>query len=68
MTLMLQNFLDVVVELEKLDKVSSDSVDMIEQCLRNVGRVDLAKKVNLYQSSGESANYLDTFLCSILFW
>ncbi|XP_046902982.1 CASP8 and FADD-like apoptosis regulator [Hypomesus transpacificus] len=45
------NFLDVVVELEKLDKVSSDSVDMIEQCLRNVGRVDLAKKVNLYQSS-----------------
>ena len=63
---MLQNFLDVVVELEKLDKVSSDSVDMIEQCLRNVGRVDLAKKVNQYQSSGESANSLDTFF--VLFW
>lgn len=47
----IKNFLDVVVELEKLEKVSSDSVDMIEQCLRNIGRVDLAKKVNHYQRS-----------------
>ncbi|XP_056145366.1 CASP8 and FADD-like apoptosis regulator [Lampris incognitus] len=46
-----KNFLDIVVELEKLDKVSSESVDFIEQCLRNIGRVDLAKKVNIHQRS-----------------
>ncbi|KAM3861937.1 CASP8 and FADD-like apoptosis regulator [Diretmus argenteus] len=42
-------FLDVLVELEKLDKVSSESVDFVEQCLRSIGRVDLARKVHVYQ-------------------
>ncbi|XP_076026116.1 CASP8 and FADD-like apoptosis regulator [Genypterus blacodes] len=49
-----KNFLDVIVELEKLDKISSERVDLIEECLRNIGRVDLAKKVHLYQRSGEN--------------
>ncbi|KAJ8255675.1 hypothetical protein COCON_G00195390 [Conger conger] len=43
------SFLDVVVELEMLDKVSSDKVDLIYECLRTVRRLDLAKKVQLYQ-------------------
>lgn len=49
-----QSFLDVVAELEKLDKVSSKSVNLVEKCLREIGRVDLAKKVNAYKMSGES--------------
>lgn len=44
----------MVVELEKLDKVSSESVSLVEKCLREIGRVDLAKKVNAYKMSGES--------------
>ncbi|KAM4608902.1 CASP8 and FADD-like apoptosis regulator [Polymixia lowei] len=46
-----KTFLDVVVELEKLDKISPERVDFICQCLRNIGRVDLAKKIDLYQRS-----------------
>lgn len=49
-----QSFLDVVAELEKLDIVSSESVKPVEDCLRDIGRVDLAKKVNAYEMSGES--------------
>ncbi|KAF7658005.1 hypothetical protein LDENG_00019280 [Lucifuga dentata] len=49
-----ENFLDVIVELEKLDKVSSEKVDFVEQCLRNIGRIDLARKVNRYQKSDET--------------
>ncbi|XP_023695691.2 CASP8 and FADD-like apoptosis regulator a isoform X2 [Paramormyrops kingsleyae] len=43
------SFLDVVVELEKLNKVSSEKLELIEQCLRNIRRADLAKKVQRYQ-------------------
>ncbi|KAJ8350043.1 hypothetical protein SKAU_G00251730 [Synaphobranchus kaupii] len=54
-------FLDVVVELEMLDKVSCDKVDIIYECLRNVRRLDLAKKVQQYQvrAAGEmpQSNY-----------
>lgn len=49
----LQSFLDVVVELEKLNKVSSEKLELIEQCLRNIRRADLAKKVQRYQMKGE---------------
>ncbi|XP_034041806.1 CASP8 and FADD-like apoptosis regulator a [Thalassophryne amazonica] len=48
------DFLDVIVELEKLDQVSSERVDFLEQCLQNIGRVDLAKKVHMYETSGGS--------------
>ncbi|CAL8372569.1 unnamed protein product [Arctogadus glacialis] len=44
-------FLDVVVELEKLDKCSPEHLDFIEKCLRNIDRIDLAKKVCLYKQS-----------------
>lgn len=44
-----QNFLDVITELEKLDKVSSEQVDLVEECLENIGRADLAKNVKSYK-------------------
>ncbi|KAM8856687.1 CASP8 and FADD-like apoptosis regulator isoform 1-T4 [Spinachia spinachia] len=46
-----QSFLDVIIELEKLDIVSPGRVDFVEECLRNIGRVDLAKKVTAYKMS-----------------
>ncbi|KAG7464167.1 hypothetical protein MATL_G00184280 [Megalops atlanticus] len=49
------SFLDVVVELEKLEQVSSEKVDLIEQCLYSIRRVDLAKKVQRYQSKGKGS-------------
>ncbi|KAG9349262.1 hypothetical protein JZ751_027705 [Albula glossodonta] len=44
------SFLDVIVELEIQDEVSQDKVDLIYECLRYVRRVDLAKKVKIYQT------------------
>ncbi|XP_036400601.1 CASP8 and FADD-like apoptosis regulator a [Megalops cyprinoides] len=49
------SFLDVVVELEKLEQVSSEKVDLIEQYLWAIRRVDLAKKVQRYQSKGKGS-------------
>ncbi|TNN53982.1 CASP8 and FADD-like apoptosis regulator [Liparis tanakae] len=46
-----QSFLDVIIELEKLDIVSPERVDFVEECFRNIGRVDLAKKVTAYKMS-----------------
>ncbi|KAL3056515.1 hypothetical protein OYC64_019074 [Pagothenia borchgrevinki] len=45
------SFLDVIIELEKLDIVSPERVDSVEKCLRDIGRVDLAKKVSAYKMS-----------------
>lgn len=65
-SLLWQNFLDLITELEKLDRVSSEKVDFVEECLRNVGRVDLAKKVNVYKMSGERV--LSFCLLSLKCW
>ncbi|XP_037343876.2 CASP8 and FADD-like apoptosis regulator [Pungitius pungitius] len=46
-----QSFIDLIIELEKLDKVSPGRVDFVEECLINIGRVDLAKKVTAYKMS-----------------
>lgn len=38
-------FLDVVTELEKQGQVSSERMELIETCMRDIGRVDLARRV-----------------------
>lgn len=48
----------MIIELEKLDKVSPERVDILEKKLRDIGRVDLAKKVTAYKMSGETVFYL----------
>ncbi|XP_073330105.1 CASP8 and FADD-like apoptosis regulator isoform X1 [Pagrus major] len=45
-----KSFLDLIIELEKLDVVSPESVDAVEECLINIGRLDLAKKVSAYKT------------------
>uniref|UniRef100_A0A3P8VUJ8 CASP8 and FADD-like apoptosis regulator n=1 Tax=Cynoglossus semilaevis TaxID=244447 RepID=A0A3P8VUJ8_CYNSE len=47
-----KTFLDLAVELEKQDLVSPERVDLLEECLKNAGRVDLARKVAAYKTSG----------------
>ncbi|KAK2839689.1 hypothetical protein Q5P01_013429 [Channa striata] len=46
-----KNFLDVTIELEKLDLVSPEKVDLVEECLRNISRADLAETVAKYKMS-----------------
>ncbi|XP_070771072.1 CASP8 and FADD-like apoptosis regulator isoform X2 [Enoplosus armatus] len=46
-----KNFLDVIIELEKLDIVSAERVDFVEDCLQDIGRLDLAKKLTAYKMS-----------------
>ncbi|XP_067300972.1 CASP8 and FADD-like apoptosis regulator isoform X2 [Pseudorasbora parva] len=46
-----QSFLDIVVELEKVDQLSSEKMDLIESCLRSIHRTDLAKKISRYQQT-----------------
>lgn len=43
----------MIIELEKLDEISPERLDIVEECLINIGRVDLAKKVAAYKMSGE---------------
>ncbi len=50
----LQSFLDIVVELEKLDQLSSEKMDLIEHYLRSIHRADLAKKISHYQQTGKN--------------
>ncbi|KAJ0005811.1 hypothetical protein NQD34_015705, partial [Periophthalmus magnuspinnatus] len=45
-------FLDIIVELEKQDKALSERVDLIETCLRDIGRIDLAKRVRTLSPRG----------------
>ncbi|XP_040003687.1 CASP8 and FADD-like apoptosis regulator [Xiphias gladius] len=46
-----KNFLDLIIELEKVDLVSPERVDLVEECFINIGRVDLAKKVAAFKMS-----------------
>ncbi|XP_026803112.3 CASP8 and FADD-like apoptosis regulator [Pangasianodon hypophthalmus] len=50
-------FLDVVVELEKVDQISSTKMDMMEKYLRAIHRVDLAKRLSQYQSRAETQRH-----------
>lgn len=54
----------MIAELEKLNMVSSESVNLVEECLRGINRMDLAKKVTAYKMSGESVFILFQFLNS----
>nr|XP_046261185.1 CASP8 and FADD-like apoptosis regulator [Scatophagus argus] len=52
-----KSFLAVIIELEKLDIVSPQKVDFVEECLLNIDRIDLSKKVTAYKMSVGTAEY-----------
>ncbi|XP_040331767.1 CASP8 and FADD-like apoptosis regulator isoform X2 [Herpailurus yagouaroundi] len=49
-----KSFLDLVIELEKLNLIAPDRLDLLEKCLKNIHRIDLKTKVQKYKQSGES--------------
>ncbi|XP_072197977.1 CASP8 and FADD-like apoptosis regulator [Excalfactoria chinensis] len=44
-----KSFLRLVIELEKLNLVAPDQLDLIENCFRNIHRIDLIKKIEKYK-------------------
>ncbi|XP_011805399.1 PREDICTED: CASP8 and FADD-like apoptosis regulator [Colobus angolensis palliatus] len=49
-----KSFLDLVVELEKLNLVAPDQLDLLEKCLKNIHRIDLKTKIQKYKQSGKN--------------
>uniref|UniRef100_A0A2I3LZ85 CASP8 and FADD-like apoptosis regulator n=1 Tax=Papio anubis TaxID=9555 RepID=A0A2I3LZ85_PAPAN len=50
-----KSFLDLVVELEKLNLVAPDQLDLLEKCLKNIHRIDLKTKIQKYKQSAQGA-------------
>ncbi|XP_010615844.1 CASP8 and FADD-like apoptosis regulator isoform X4 [Fukomys damarensis] len=61
-----KSFLDLVIELEKLNLVASDQLDLLEKCLKNIHRLDLKKKIEMYKQSAQGArtNYTTSLQAS----
>lgn len=48
-----KSFLDLVMELEKLNLVAPDQLDLLEKCLKNIHRIDLKTKIQKYKQSAQ---------------
>ncbi|XP_013367194.1 PREDICTED: CASP8 and FADD-like apoptosis regulator isoform X2 [Chinchilla lanigera] len=61
-----KSFLELVIELEKLDLVAPDQLDLLEKCLKNIHRLDLKKKIEKYKQSaqGERTSYMNSLQAS----
>ncbi|XP_021255605.1 LOW QUALITY PROTEIN: CASP8 and FADD-like apoptosis regulator [Numida meleagris] len=44
-----KSFLRLVIELEKLNLVAPNQLDLIENCFRNIHRIDLIKRIEKYK-------------------
>uniref|UniRef100_A0A452IJ98 Uncharacterized protein n=1 Tax=Gopherus agassizii TaxID=38772 RepID=A0A452IJ98_9SAUR len=49
-----KSFLAVVSDLEKLNLVAPNQLDLIEDCLQNIHRIDLKKKIQRYKCAGKT--------------
>lgn len=61
-----KSFLDLVIELEKLNLIASDELNLLEKCLKNIHRIDLKTKIQKYTQSGQRAgsNYANSLQAS----
>lgn len=50
-----KSFLDLVMELEKLNLVAPDQLELLEKCLKNIHRIDLKTKIQKYKQSAQGA-------------
>ncbi|XP_004674885.2 PREDICTED: CASP8 and FADD-like apoptosis regulator [Condylura cristata] len=48
-----KSFLDLVIELEKLNLLAPDQLDLLEKCLKNIHRIDLKTKIQNYKQSAQ---------------
>ncbi|XP_036029476.1 CASP8 and FADD-like apoptosis regulator isoform X2 [Onychomys torridus] len=62
-----KSFLDLVIELEKLNLIASDQLNLLEKCLKNIHRIDLKTKIQKYTQSGQGAgsNYMNSLQASL---
>lgn len=61
-----KSFLDLVIELEKLNLIASDQLNLLEKCLKNIHRIDLNIKIQKYtQSSKEARSNMNTLQASL---
>ncbi|XP_075790415.1 CASP8 and FADD-like apoptosis regulator [Pelodiscus sinensis] len=65
-----KSFLGVVSELEKLNLVAPNQLDLIEDCLQNIHRIDLKKKIQKYKHealsiSGSQPMYINALQASL---
>ncbi|XP_061237518.1 CASP8 and FADD-like apoptosis regulator isoform X2 [Bos mutus] len=62
-----KSFLDLVVELEKLNLVAPDQLNLLEESLRNINRIDLKTKIQKYKQSAQGAetNYVNARQASL---
>ncbi|XP_004393525.1 PREDICTED: CASP8 and FADD-like apoptosis regulator isoform X1 [Odobenus rosmarus divergens] len=50
-----KSFLDLVIELEKLNLIAPDQLELLEKCLKNIHRVDLKTKIQKYKQLAQGA-------------
>ncbi|XP_077603737.1 CASP8 and FADD-like apoptosis regulator [Crocuta crocuta] len=62
-----RSFLDLVIELEKLNLIAPDQLDLLEKCLKNIHRIDLKTKVQKYKQSAQGAetSYINALQASL---
>ncbi|XP_078003694.1 CASP8 and FADD-like apoptosis regulator isoform X2 [Phascolarctos cinereus] len=60
-----KSFLDVVIDLEKVNLIAPDKLDLLEKCLKNIHRIDLKKKIQKYKQSALGANYVNGIQASL---
>lgn len=62
-----KSFLDLVIELEKLNLIASDQLNLLEKCLKNIHRIDLKTKIQKYTQSGQGAGlkYMNSLQASL---
>ncbi|XP_036611102.1 CASP8 and FADD-like apoptosis regulator isoform X2 [Trichosurus vulpecula] len=60
-----KSFLDVVIDLEKVNLIAPDKLDLLEKCLKNIHRIDLKKKIQKYKQSALGANYVNGIPASL---
>ncbi|XP_032967810.1 CASP8 and FADD-like apoptosis regulator isoform X2 [Rhinolophus ferrumequinum] len=62
-----KSFLDLVMELEKLNLVAPDQLDLLEKCLKNIHRIDLKTKIQKYKQSAQGAgtSYINALQASL---
>lgn len=62
-----KSFLDLVIELEKLNLVAADQLNLLEKCLKSIHRIDLKTKIQKYaqSSQGAGSNYMNSLQASL---
>ncbi|XP_055967877.1 CASP8 and FADD-like apoptosis regulator isoform X2 [Sorex fumeus] len=62
-----RSFLKLVVELEKQDLLAPDQLDLLEDCLKSIHRIDLKTKIQKFKLSaqGEDAKYTKVLPASL---